>query len=150
LRICTYQDIPKEFRPKTPLEASTIKDMDWEKAPSDIAAIVIPTFASLPFGTIIITTSVFDDDFIEDMHKISNEHSFWAKSMADVIDQAVTENETDKIVKKLMFAAAPSKSCNPTRAATKGIKNITSASSGPFIDTSLVGTSFEAEQAIVK
>jgi hypothetical protein len=49
-----------------------------------------------------------------------------------------------------MSAAAPSKSCNPTRAATKGIKNMTSASSGPFINTSLVVTSFEAKQAIVK
>jgi hypothetical protein len=84
------------------------------------------------------------------MHKISNKHGFWTKSMADVINQAVTENETDKIVKKLMSAAVPSKSCNPTRAATKGIKNMTSASSGSFIDTSLIGTSFKAEQAIVK
>jgi hypothetical protein len=49
-----------------------------------------------------------------------------------------------------MSAAAPSKSRYPTRAATKGIKKMTSASSGPFIDTSLVGTSFEAKQAIVK
>ncbi len=49
-----------------------------------------------------------------------------------------------------MSAAVPSKSCNPTRTATKGIKNMTSASFGPFIDISLVGTSFEAKQAIVK
>jgi hypothetical protein len=93
------KDIPEEFCPETPLEASTVKDMDWEKAPSNIAAIAIPTFAPLPFGTIIITTSVFNDDFIEDMHKISNKHGFWAKSMANVINQAVTENETDKIIK---------------------------------------------------
>jgi hypothetical protein len=78
------------------------------------------------------------------MQKISNEHGFWAKSMADVIDQVITKNETDKIVKRLLSAVAPSKSCDPTCAATKGIQNMILAPFGLFIDTSLFGNSFKA------
>jgi hypothetical protein len=147
--VCTYLDIPKEFCPEIPLEANIITDRDWESAPTVISFIAIPTLAPLPYGTIIEST-VFDYEFIEEMQKISKEHGFWAKSMADVINQAITENKIYKIVKRLRSAVAPSKSCDPTCVATKGIKNMTPAPSGPFINTSLVDNSFKAKQLSLK
>ncbi len=60
-----------------------LKDSKWVNAMKNSALIVIPTLALLPFGKVIEST-MLDDDFINEMMKLSPEHGFWEKMMADV------------------------------------------------------------------
>jgi hypothetical protein len=59
--------------------------------------------------------------------------------MADVIDQDATENNSDKVFTKITASTAQTRAPNPACAATKGSRIMTFVSSGPFIETSLVG-----------
>ena len=68
-----FPDIPETFFPENTLQADSVKDTEWEEANKEIALIVIPTVAPLPFGMDIKST-VLDDDFIEEMQKISAKH----------------------------------------------------------------------------
>ncbi len=64
----------------------SVKETGWEVARKELALIVIPTMAPLPYGTDIKSTEL-DDDFIEEMKKLSPEHGFLAKMMVDAYDQ---------------------------------------------------------------
>ncbi len=143
-----FKDIPENFRPEIALQPEMLKDSKWVNAAKDLALIVIPTLAPLPFGKVIEST-MLNDDFIEEMMKLSPEHGFWAKMMADAFIQEDSDHDTTPIVTNLSNSKATSKGRNPCRAATKGFCNAWPLS-GPAVDPSCVGKSHEAEQAKVK
>jgi hypothetical protein len=60
--------------------------MVWDEAKKDITLIVISIVAPIHYGKDIKST-IFDDDFIEEMQMISVEHGFWAKTMVDAHEQ---------------------------------------------------------------
>jgi hypothetical protein len=109
---------------------------------------VIPTLAPLPFGKVIEST-MLDDDFIKETMKLSPEHGFWAKMMADAFIQEDSDHDTTPIVTNLSNSKATSKGRDLCHAATKGFRDVW-PSSGPAVDPSCIGKSHEAEQAKVK
>ena len=144
-----FADIPEIFFPEIPLQADSVKDTKWEEANKKIALIVIPTVAPLPFSMDIKTT-VLDDDFIEVMQKISAKHRFWAKMMANVHEQYASDFDNSSVVKNLFNASASFARHDPCRAATKGFRAATHATSGPIVDTSHPGKKHKHEQNIVR
>ena len=66
--IQNYKEIPKIFCPEIPLKAKKVKDTEWEVATKDIALIVLPTLAPLPFGRDIEST-MLDDNFVRKWQK---------------------------------------------------------------------------------
>jgi hypothetical protein len=115
----------------------------------DIALIALPTLVPIPFGTDVESTT-FDDAFMEEMNKISAEHGFWAKTMSDIFEQALLNDDSITIAERMMSSKASSKNCDPTHAATKGIRGAAVASLGPFIKTTQAGKKHETKQAIVR
>ncbi len=147
--IRNYSLIPAEFKPEIALQANSVKETDWDDAEMEIALIAIPTIVPLPYG-MEITSTMSDDDFIDEMKGISNAHGFWAQTMADIINQFEVDNHTEKVLKRIISSPVISTSCDPARAATKGLRNMTFTSS-PFPDTSLLGkNSYEADQEKMK
>jgi hypothetical protein len=146
--IQVIEDIPENFRPKITLQPEMLKDSKWVNATKDLALIIIPTLAPLPFGKVIEST-MLDDDFIKEMMKLSPEHGFWAKMMADAFIQLDSDHDTTPIVTNLSDFKATSKGRDPCRAATKGFCDVW-PSSGPAVNPSCVGKSHEAKQAKVK
>ncbi len=144
-----FKEIPEEFCPKIPLKVNMVKDTAWENAMQNIALIALPTLIPIPFGMYVEST-IFDNAFMEEMNKILAEHGFWAKRMSDIFEQALLNEDSVTIAERLMSSKTSSKTCNPTRAMTKGIRGATVASSGPFIKTSQAGKKHETEQAIVR
>ncbi len=96
-----------------------VKDTEWEAATKDIALIVLPTLAPLPFGR-DIESSMLNNDFVEEMGKITVEHGFWAKMMVDAFEQEDTTFDTLPFVNNLNMSKAASKGHDPYHAATKG------------------------------
>ena len=131
-----FNGIPEDFCPNIPLEINVVKDTAWENAEMDIALIALPTLISIPFGTGVQLT-LFNKVFAEEMTKKSAEHGFWAKTMSNIFKQAQLNKDSLTIAERLILSKAPSKACNPMRAATKGIREATIATSGPFIESSL-------------
>jgi hypothetical protein len=88
--LCTtiqvFAEVSATFRPSMPLLAGSIKDTAWEEVKNEIALIVIPNVAPLPFGEDIKST-ILNDNFVEEMQSISVEHGFWAKMMSDAHEQ---------------------------------------------------------------
>jgi hypothetical protein len=115
-----------------------VKDTEWEVATKDIALIVLPTLAPLPFGRDIEST-MLDDDFVKEMAKITVKHRFWAKMMVNVFEQEDTTFDTLPIVNNLNRSKAASKGCNPCNTATKGFQATWPSNSGPPINTSCIG-----------
>jgi hypothetical protein len=68
----------------------------------EIALIAIPNIVPIPFGMEINSTTA-DDDFIDEMQKISGVHGFWAQTMGDVVDQFETDNHTKTVFKRLIL-----------------------------------------------
>jgi hypothetical protein len=143
-----FDDIPKNFRPKIALQPEMLKESKWANAMKDLALVVIPTLAPLPFGKEIEST-MLDDDFIEEMTNISPEHGFWAKMMADAFVQEDPDHDTTPIVTNLNNSKASSRGCDPCRAATKNFRAAW-PSSGPAVNPSRVGKSHKVEQAKIK
>jgi hypothetical protein len=110
---------------------------------------MLPTLAPLPFGK-EIKSIMLDNDFLNEMIKISPEHGFWAKMMVDAFAQEDSDHDTLPILTNLNNSKTTSKGCDPCRAATKGFRNAWPSNSGPAIDLSHVGKSHEVEQAKVK
>jgi hypothetical protein len=109
---------------------------------------VIPILAPVPFGKRIEST-IFDESFVDEMEKLSEEHGFWARIMNLAIKQADTESDITTIIKR-MLNAKTSTNRDPCRAATKGFRKAYIPSSVPFIKTSMVGRRHEAKQAILR
>jgi hypothetical protein len=130
-----FNGIPEDFCPDIPLEINMVKDTAWENVETDIALSILPTLIPILFGTDVQST-LFDEAFAEEMTKISAD-GFWAKTMSDVFEQAQLNKDSLTIAERLILSKAPSKACNPMRAATKGIREATIATSGPFIESSL-------------
>jgi hypothetical protein len=147
--IQVFDNIPKNFRPKIALQPKMLKDSEWTEATMNLALIMLPTLAPLPFGREIEST-MLEDDFLDKMIKIFAEHGFWAKMMVDAFIQEDSDHDTLPIVTNLNNSKATSKGRNPCRAATKGFRNAWPSNSGPAVDPSRVGKSHEVEQAKVK
>ena len=98
--IQVYTDIPTIFCPSIPLLADLVKDTVWEEAKKEIALIVIPNAAPLPYVRDIKST-ILDNDFIEEMQAISVEHGFWVKMMNDAHKQYAGDYDTLEVVKFL-------------------------------------------------
>jgi hypothetical protein len=95
----------------------------WREAKNELALCVIPILAPVPFGKRIEST-IFDESFVDEMEKLSEEHGFWARIMNLAIKQADTESDLTTIVKR-MLNAKTSTNCDPCCAATKGfLQNI--------------------------
>jgi hypothetical protein len=107
--ILNYNLIPTDFRPEIALQSDSVKDTDWDDAEMEIALIAIPTIAPLPFGKEISST-VSDDDFLEEMKSILDVHGFWAQTMTDVIDQFEVDNHTKKVLKRIISSSVISTS----------------------------------------
>jgi hypothetical protein len=84
------------------------------------------------------------------MQKISSEHGFWVKTMSNVLEQKEMENDTNTIVGRVMSSRASSRQRDPACAATKGIRKLTVATSGPFVKTSIIGKNHDTKQGNVK
>jgi hypothetical protein len=143
-----HNRVPTEYQPETPLPAELVKEIDWEYATNKILLIPIPILVPLPYGREIESTT-FSNGFAREIQTISSKHGFWAKSMANVINQVETKNHTEKVFNKISSSTALSRACTPACATTKGLRIMTFVSS-PFIDTSLVGKKFKAKQASIK
>jgi hypothetical protein len=146
--IQVFQDVPVKFRPEFALLADSVKGTEWEEAKKEFALIVIPTMAPLPYGTDIKSTEL-DDDFIDEMKKLSPEHEFWAKMMVDALEQYASDYNTSQVIKNL-FATTSSTRRDPCNAASKGFKAATFALSGPIVLATRPGNKHEREQKIIK
>ena len=143
--ICAHNTAPTEFRPEIPLHAKLVKDTDWDDAEMEIALIAIPTIAPPPFGK-EISSSISDDDFMEERKGILDGHGFGAQTLIDVIDQFEVNNHTKKVLKRIISSPIISTSPDPAHATTKGIRGMTFTSS-PFPDTLLTKkNSYEVDQ----
>jgi hypothetical protein len=70
--------------------------------------------------------------------------------MADVIDQFEVDNQTKKVLKRIISSPVISTSCDPARVTTKGLRNMTFTST-LFPNASLLGkNSYEADQEKMK
>ena len=81
----------------------------------------------------IIIGTTLDESFIDEMKAISDELGFWAQTMSDAIDQHELDNHTDTVFKRMIDSVPASSSRDPARAATKGLRGMTFASS-PYKD----------------
>jgi hypothetical protein len=94
--------------------------------------------------------TIFNDDFAEEMQKISSEHGFWVKTMSNVLEQKEMENDTNTIVRRVMSSRASSRQRDPAHTATKGIRELIVATSGPFVKTSIVKKNHDNEQGNIR
>jgi hypothetical protein len=141
--------VPVEYRPETPLPADLVKETGWKYTANKISLIAIPTLDPLPYSRDIESTTSNAIAKLPRRCKNFKQALFWGKEHGNVIDQVETKNHTVKVFNKIISSAAPSRARDPACAATKGLRTMTFVSS-PFIETSLVGKSFEAEQASLK
>ena len=146
--IQVFPDLPDAFRPEFALLANSVKDTEWEMAKKELALIVIPTMAPLPYGLDIKSTEL-DDDFIDEMQKLSPEHGFWAEMMVDAHEQYASDFDPSQVVKNLS-ATTSSTRRDPCNAASKGFREATFALSGPIVIASRPRNKHEREQKIVK
>ena len=123
-----HNTVHTEFQPEIPLQADFVKDTNWDNTDVEIALIATPNIVPIPFGKEINTT-IFDDDFTDEMKSISDGHSFWAQMMVNMIDQFETDNHTEKVFKRLISSTIVSSSCDPACATTKSIRGMTFTSS---------------------
>jgi hypothetical protein len=144
--IQVFEDIPKNFCPKIALQPEMLKDSEWDEATKNLALVVLPTLAPLPFGKEIKST-MLENNFLNKMMKISPDHGFWAKMMVNAFAQEDSDHDTLPIITNLNNSKATSKGRHPCHAATKGFRNAWPSNSGPAIDPSCVGKNHEAEQA---
>ncbi len=129
--------------------ANMVKETDWEQATTKIAIIANPTLVPLPFGK-EIESPIFDNDFAKEMQKISSEHGFWAKTMSNVLKQKETENDTNTTMGRVMSSRASSRQCDPACTVTKEIHELTIATSGPFVETSVIVKNHDNKQGNVR
>ena len=146
--IQVFPDLPEAFRPEFALLANSVKDTEWQEAKKELALIVIPTMAPLPYGTDIKSTDL-DDDFIDEMQKLSPEHGFWAKMMVDAHEQYASDYDTSQVVKNLS-ASTSSTRRDPCNAVSKGFREATIALSGPIVLATRPRNKHEREQKIIK
>jgi hypothetical protein len=141
-------DIPPTHCPEIPLSMDILKDTVWKKLDKDLALCMIPMLTPIPYGKGVEST-VFDDDFINEMEKMLREHGFWARMMSNAIKQAKTESDVSTIVKSMLDTRTSSHR-DPCHAATKGFRQAFIPTSGPFIEVSSVGRKHKAKQAILR
>jgi hypothetical protein len=110
--------LPPTHCPDMPLSADILKDTIWKEPKKELVLCMIPSLAPVLFGKRIEST-IFDDNFVDKMEKMSEEHGFWARMMNLVLEQADTESGITAIVKRTINAKT-STLCDPCRAATKG------------------------------
>jgi hypothetical protein len=97
LMIQNFTDILDIFCPEITLLADLVKNTKWEEANKDIALIVIPTLALLPYGMDIKST-VLDNDFIKEMQQLPIKNGFWAKMMVNAHEQYASDFDTSSVI----------------------------------------------------
>jgi hypothetical protein len=110
--IQNYEEIYKIFCPEISLQAKMVQDTEWEEATQDIALVILPTLAPLPFRREVEST-VLNNNFVKEMAKITVKHRFWAKMMANAFEQEDTTFDTLPIVNNLNVSKAASKDHDP-------------------------------------
>jgi hypothetical protein len=141
-----HEEIPTKHWAEISLQADIVKGTNYEDYPHEISMWVIPDLSPLPFGATIKQTS-FDDAFIKEMGKFSKYHGMWAKLMAKVINQAVTEESDVPTIARRLINSSGTRNCDPCRIARKGIRSATSPTSAPFSEISSLGKKFPEQQA---
>jgi hypothetical protein len=126
-----------------------VKDTELEEANKDIALVVLPTLAPLPFRRVIEST-MLDDEFSEEMAKITIENGFWAKMMVDAFEQEDKKFDILPIVNNLNVSKTSYKGHDPCHATTKGFQDAWPSNSSPSINTSCVGRKHGVKQAKMK
>jgi hypothetical protein len=147
--IQVFEDIPQNFCPEITFQPKILKDSKWDETTKNLALVMLTTLAPLPFGKEIKST-MLEDNFLDEMMKISPEHGFWAQIMVDAFTQEDSDHDTLPIVMNLNNSKATSKGRDPCCTATKGFCNAWPSNFGPAIYHSRVGKSHMVEQAKVK
>jgi len=147
--IKVFDEVPEKFRPEFALLADSVKDTYWETTKKELALIVIPTLAPLPYGTDIKSTELDDHDFVEEMKKLSPEHEFWASMMVHAHDQYESDWDNSDVVKNLSTTTSSTRR-DPCNAASKGFREATFALSGPVVFATRPRNKHEREQQIIK
>ena len=147
--IQVFEDIPQIYRPEIALQPEMLKDTEWDGATKSLALIVLPTLAPLPVGKEIKST-MLNDDFVDEMEKISVKHRFWAKMMVDAFAQEDSDHDTLPIITNLNNSKAALRGHDPCCTATKGFRDASPLNSGPFVKPTCMGKRHEQEQEKVK
>ncbi len=93
-----FANIPESFRPKIPLRADIVKDTEsrWEAANEEIALVILPTLAHLPYG-IEINSTMLDEG--GDATNIRRTWVLGAKMVLDAHDQYDSNFENTSVIK---------------------------------------------------
>ncbi len=81
------------------------------------------------------------------MRAISKYHGMWAKLMAEVIYQAMTEESDVPTIAKRLIDLSGTHNRDPCCAASKGFRSATIPTSAPFVEISSLGKKFPEQQA---
>ena len=149
-----HETIPENHRPEVPLGVDAVKSTCYEDAEDELALIALPNAAPLPYG-FKLKSSQLDEDFVDEMEKISDDHGFWARQMYNAFDQYDKDHGTEQVVENLtnMIKNEPStrkKKLSASDSATKNFSTVSRAAAGPIVDIVRVGEEHEAEQNVVK
>jgi len=150
-----HETIPENHRPEFPLGADAVKGTCYEDADDEVALIALPNVAPLPFGFELKSVDL-DEDFVEEMTKISVDHGFWAQQMFNALEQYDKDHGTEQVVENLtnMIKNEPAKRskkmASASTSATKNFSTVFHAAAGPIVDIVRVGEKHEAEQNEVK
>jgi hypothetical protein len=153
--IVKHETVPTNHRPENPLSADAVKGTCYEDAEDELTLIALPNAAPVPYG-FDLKSSQLDEDFVEEMKKVSDDHGFWAEQMYNAFDQYDKDHGTEQVVENLtnMIKNEPltrnRKLLNASKSATKNFSTVIHAAAGPIIDIVRVGEMHEAEQNVVK
>ena len=151
----TYENIPTNLLPEHPLSPEAVNGTCYQEVNDDLSLVALPNVAPMPYG-FDIKSSELDEDFINEMEKISVNHGFWARQMYNAFDQHDKDNGTEQVVENLtnLIKDEPVKGkrkmASAKSSATKNFSTVYRATSGPIVDVSQAGEKHEAEQNVVK
>ena len=150
-----HENIPMNHRPEFPLGADAVKGTCYEDADDELALVALPNVAPLPYGFEIKSVEL-DEDFVEEMKKILDNHGFWAQQMFNAFDQHDKDHGTELVVENLTNliknepARRSKKMASASTSATKNFSTVFHAAAGPIVDISQAGEKHEAAQNVVK
>ena len=136
-----HENVPMNHRPEFPLGADAVKGTCYEDADDELALVALPNIALLPYGFEIKSVEL-DEDFVEEMKKISDNHGFWAQQMFNAFDQHDKDHGTELVVENLTNliknepARRSKKMASASTSATKNFSTVFHAAAGPIVDIS--------------
>ena len=134
-----HETIPENHCPTVPLSVDAVKGTCYEDAEDELALIALPNAAPLPYGFELKSLQL-DEDFVDEMKKISDDHGFWAGQMYNALDQYDKDLGTELVVENLtnMIKNEPStrkkKLSKASDSATKNFSTVSRAAAGPIVD----------------